>query len=87
MSLTEQVKQFAEQSGISQSLSDRIIQLTTILEKITEEKYGKEFVEKLGALPALSRKALDDDDSQAACENQRPGIIRYCAAYFLMSNQ
>ncbi|MFN1835487.1 phosphoenolpyruvate carboxylase [Balneola sp. MJW-20] len=65
MSLTEQVKEFAANSGISQSLSDRIIQLTAILEKITEEKYGQEFINRMGILPGLARKALDEGDQSA----------------------
>jgi len=61
----ETVSNLAESSGISQSLSKRVINLTEILEELAEEKHGKEFVKKLGKLPIESAKALDEGDEEA----------------------
>jgi phosphoenolpyruvate carboxylase len=61
----ETVSNLAESSGISQSLSKRVINLTEILEELAEEKHGKDFVEKLGKLPIESAKALDEGDEEA----------------------
>ncbi len=59
------VRELAEQSGISQSLSKRIINLTDLLEEIPAQEQGKEFVKKLGSLPLESLKALDEGDENA----------------------
>ncbi|MEX0844754.1 MAG: phosphoenolpyruvate carboxylase [Balneolaceae bacterium] len=58
------VSDLAESSGISQSLSKRVINLTEILEELADEKYGKAFIEKLGRLPLASAKALDEGDDK-----------------------
>lgn len=62
MQWKETVSNLAESSGISQSLSKRVINLTEILEELAHEKYGEEFIEKLGRLPLASAKALDEND-------------------------
>ncbi|SMO96521.1 phosphoenolpyruvate carboxylase [Gracilimonas mengyeensis] len=64
------VSELAESSNISESLSKRVINLTEILEELAVEKYGEEFVEKLGELPLASLKALDKNDEEVLKELQ-----------------
>ncbi|MBO6585723.1 MAG: phosphoenolpyruvate carboxylase [Gracilimonas sp.] len=61
----ETVRDLAESSGISQSLSKRVINLTEILEEIAVRQHGEELVEKLGRLPLESVNALDEGDEEA----------------------
>ncbi|MCP9290681.1 phosphoenolpyruvate carboxylase [Gracilimonas sediminicola] len=61
----ETVRNLAESSGISQSLSKRVINLTEILEEIAARQHGEELVETLGRLPLESVKALDEGDEEA----------------------
>src|SRR5690554_1319086 len=58
------VKELAENSGISTSLARRIITLTEILEEVALEKYGPDFVARLGEMPLQSALALDKGDNQ-----------------------
>ena len=60
----ETVSNLAESSGISQSLSKRVINLTEILEEIAAGENGEDFVKKLGKLPLESAKALDEGDEE-----------------------
>ena len=61
----ETVSNLAESSGISQSLSKRVINLTEILEEIAVAQHGEDFVKQLGELPLESAKALDAGDEKA----------------------
>ncbi|MEQ8524857.1 phosphoenolpyruvate carboxylase [Gracilimonas sp.] len=61
----ETVSNLAESSGISQSLSKRVINLTEILEEIAAGQHGEDFVKQLGKLPLESAKALDKGDEEA----------------------
>jgi phosphoenolpyruvate carboxylase len=60
MNWKQTVSDLAEQSGISQNLSTRVVKLTEILEELAIEKYGDDFIQKLGRLPIESAKALDE---------------------------
>lgn len=60
----ETVSNLAESSGISQSLSKRVINLTEILEEIAAGQHGEDFVKQLGKLPLESAKALDEGDEE-----------------------
>lgn len=64
MNWKETVKNLAEKSGISQSLSKRVIKLTEILEELTVAKHGKELVTTLGRLPLESAEALDEGNEK-----------------------
>ena len=60
----ETVRQLADESQISENLAHHITNLTHILELITEERSGKEFIQLLGELPKQSVKALDEGDEK-----------------------
>lgn len=62
------VEGLADESGISRPLSERIFNLTTILGEIGRERYGDEFIEILGELPEISRKALEENDAVSKAE-------------------
>ena len=64
MNWKETVKDLAEKSGISQSLSKRVIKLTEILEELTVAKHGEELVTTLGRLPLESAEALDEGNEK-----------------------
>lgn len=67
----ETVQDLAESSGISQSLSKRVINLTEILEELVVDKHGEELIKKLGRLPLESMKALDEGDEKVLGRLQR----------------
>lgn len=71
MNWKQTVIDLAEKSGISESLSTRVVKLTEILEELAVEKHGDDFVEKLGRLPLESAKALDDGDETAIKDLQK----------------
>ncbi|MFP8487555.1 phosphoenolpyruvate carboxylase [Gracilimonas sp. Q87] len=64
MNWKETVKDLAEKSGISESLSKRVIKLTEILEELTIEKHGEDLVDTLGRLPIESAEALDQGNEE-----------------------
>lgn len=68
MNWKQTVSDLAQKSGISESLSMRVVKLAEILEELAAEKYGDGFVEKLGRLPKESAKALDEGD-EVSLEN------------------
>ncbi|MDZ7808148.1 MAG: phosphoenolpyruvate carboxylase [Gracilimonas sp.] len=64
MNWKETVKDLAEKSGISPSLSKRVIKLTEILEELTVAKHGEDLVKTLGRLPIESAEALDQGNEE-----------------------
>ncbi|WP_103665378.1 phosphoenolpyruvate carboxylase [Gracilimonas amylolytica] len=71
MNWKETVKDLAEKSGISQSLSKRVIKLTEILEELTVAKHGEELVTTLGRLPLESAEALDEGNEKLLGDLQK----------------
>jgi phosphoenolpyruvate carboxylase len=67
----ETVQELAKSSGISESLSKRVINLTEILEELAIEHHGEELIKQLGRLPVESMKALDEGDEKILGRLQR----------------
>lgn len=58
------VKDLAEKSKISANLTNHITTLTQILEQLSEERSGEDFIRILGEFPLQSIEALDDGDEK-----------------------
>ncbi len=58
------VQELADKSKINENLSNHITTLTQILEKLSEERSGEDFIKVLGEFPLDSIKALDKGDEK-----------------------
>ncbi|GAB5407891.1 MAG: phosphoenolpyruvate carboxylase [Balneolaceae bacterium] len=82
------VQELADNSKINEDLSNNIITLTQILEKLSGERSGEDFIKILGEFPLNSVKALDKGDEKELARlrklvNEMPGkdIKEYLRIY------
>ena len=61
----ETVRELAAKSKINEHLAENISTLTQLLEVVARDRLGDDFIKKLGELPRLSQKALDEGDDEA----------------------
>lgn len=58
------VKELTEKSNISENLANHITTLTQILEQLSAERSGEEFIKILGEFPLNSKEALDGGNQE-----------------------
>lgn len=58
------VKELTEKSKISENLANHIKTLTQIMEQLSEDRSGKDFIKLLGDFPLQSVRALDGGDTK-----------------------